>query len=340
MRNRERVEPTWFEKARRKVKDTFYGVSVAVNHKLYPNGKKAASAGARRRKETGFIIFMLFIPVCNFLIFYVYCNFSSILLAFQQSNPDGSYFFTADNFVQVFQKLWKGGEMLNQSIRNTLIFFIFDNGVILPLSLFLSFFFYKRIALKSYFRFMFYVPSIVSSVVMTTLYKYLLDANGPVGMLYQALTHAESVPAFFNSKEYAMWALLFYNLWTGFSVNLLLIGGAMARIPDETVEAALLDGVGFWRELFSITFPMIWPTLSTIIICAASEVLTASGPVLLLTGGSGETYTLSYYIYDQVQLQNQYNAPAALGLVLTAFTFPIVMITRWLTGKVYADVEF
>ena len=324
----------------RSVKLFFYNCNTALYHRLHRKPPKSATPRNRRVKSAGFVVAMLAIPVANFLIFYVYANFSSILLAFQRIGADGKLYLTWENFRQVFQSFTAQGDLINQAVKNTLIFFVFNTAVLLPLSLFLSFFLYKKILLKQYFRFMFFVPSIISGVVMTTTYKFLLAPDGPVGILYKQLTGADTVPAFFAMKEYAMKVTLLYMLWTGFCSNLLLLGGAMARIPEETVEAALLDGVGMWREMFQITLPMIWPTLSTIIIVTASSVLSSSGPILLLTGGGGETYDLAYYIYDQVQMHGRYNVPAALGLTLTVVTFPIVMLVRFLVGKVYADVEF
>ena len=114
----------------------------------------------------------------------------------------------------------------------------------------------------------------------------------------------------------------------------------MSRIPEEVTDSAALDGVSMWEELFKIYIPMIWPTLSTILITTAASLLCTNGPILLLTNGAGNTYDIGFYIYNKVQVQGQYGVPAALGLVLTFVTFPIVMTTRHFVNKVYDDVEF
>ncbi|MBQ8323007.1 MAG: sugar ABC transporter permease [Clostridia bacterium] len=302
--------------------------------------QKSKVKNRQRISKNVFVTLMVALPVLHFCVFYLYANFSSIMLAFQRLDKYGNYYFSMENFGQVFDSFASDSGMVRQAVKNSLIFFCWNTFVILPLSMFFSFFFYKRIALKSFFRFMFFVPTIISGVAVTTMYKFMLGNEGPVGVLWKLVFDLKVAPPFFSTEEYAMGTLLIYMLLTGFSGDILMIGGAMSRIPEETVEAAILDGIGMWKELFSITLPMIWPTLSTIIVTTAASVLCSSGPVLLLTAGAGSTYDISYYIYDKVQIQGQYGVPAALGLVLTVITFPIVMFTRWGVNKIYNDVEF
>ena len=72
-----------------------------------------------------------------------------------------------------------------------------------------------------------------------------------------------------------------------------------------------------WREIFHFVIPLCWSTLSTMLIISLAALFTASGPILLLTGGSGNTFTLSYWIFYQVKFLGKYNQPAALGLIFT-----------------------
>ncbi len=305
-----------------------------------PSPKKEKKHDRKRISKNLFVTAMVALPVLHFCVFYIYANFSSIMLAFQRLDVQGNYYFSMENFRQVFESFSSDSGMVRQAVKNSFTFFGWNSFVILPLSMFFSFFFYKKIALKSFFRFMFFVPTIISGVAVTTMYKFMLGNEGPVGVLWKLIFDLKVAPPFFTTEEYAMNTILIYMLLTGFSGDILMVGGAMSRIPEETAEAALLDGVGMWQELFLITLPMIWPTLSTIIVTTAAGILSSSGPVLLLTSGAGSTYDISYYIYDKVNIQGQYGVPAALGLVLTAFTFPVVMFTRWGVNKIYNDVEF
>ena len=68
--------------------------------------------------------------------------------------------------------------------------------------------------------------------------------------------------------------------------------------------------------------------------------LSGDGPILLLTGGDYDTITLGYWSYKQVILGNQYEYPAAVGVVMTLVVAPIAILSKNLLGRVYSDVEF
>ncbi|MGN1052239.1 MAG: carbohydrate ABC transporter permease, partial [Candidatus Scatosoma sp.] len=150
----------------------------------------------------------------------------------------------------------------------------------------------------------------------------------------------EYAPAFLSETEYALKSLIIYALWTGISGNFILYCGAMNRIPIEVVESARLEGSMCWTELVHIVIPMIWPTLSTTLIFTVVGIFSSSGNILLLTHGVTSTYTLSYWIFDQVRTFQSYYVPSALGLVFTLIGFPIVLITRYFLNKIYPDVEY
>ena len=124
---------------------------------------------------------------------------------------------------------------------------------------------------------------------------------------------------------------------------MLVLGGAFERIPAEVLEAAKLDGVGPVRELTQLIVPMIWPTISTLLILYATGLFNASGPIFLFgTKGSYETWTLSYWIFHKVLYggSGQYNTVSAMGLIFTCIGVPIVMFVRWLFERVIPAVEY
>jgi ABC-type sugar transport system permease subunit len=96
-----------------------------------------------------------------------------------------------------------------------------------------------------------------------------------------------------------------------------------------------------WREVWYFVLPLCWPTLSTLIIFSFAGIFTASGPILLLTNGSADTDTISFWIYKEVNY-SEFNiyVPAALGWVFTLIGLPIILIIRKLMNKLFADVEF
>ena len=294
----------------------------------------AAKKAANRRKwrNYGFVASLLALAVINFIVFWVIVNFSSILLAFQDANGNWSM----SNFELFFDEIGTAGSVMAQATKNTLVFFGSSILVQFPLSVLFSYFLYKKVAMYKFFRVIFFLPSIISAVVLTSLYRYLL--TGPVVELLR-LFGMSRPPALLADSRYALWSIVIYGLWTGFGTNMILFNGAMARIPQDVVEYGHLEGVGFFRELFQIVIPLIWPTLSTVLLLACVGIFTASGPILLFTEGAFNTYTISYWIYEQT-IRASYEYASAVGLVFTLVGLPIVLFVRWLLDRIGTDVEY
>ena len=114
---------------------------------------------------------------------------------------------------------------------------------------------------------------------------------------------------------------------------MLLFIGAMSRVPIEVLESAKLEGCGPFREIVSIIAPLIWPTISTILILSAAGFLGASGPILPFTQGEYGTMTLAYYTFALVSgtsgsTENGYYLASAIGLCMTAISFPLAMVVK------------
>lgn len=330
------------KKAINTIKDLLYSLNCRVCRffGIITRNKKEDNMGAAKVRASIFVWTMLLIPIIHFLIFWLYVNYSSILLAFQRVNSQGQMIWTLDNFKIVFSMFTSQGSTISMAFSNTLKTWIFVNLFMFPLSVLWAYFIYKKIKLGSFFRVMFYVPSIISGVAIAAIFIYSIGADGPLGLLYTKISGNTRVPNFLGEAEYAMKTILVYIFWTGFGGNLVLLSGAMARIPQEMIESAELEGVGMAREIFNFVLPLTWPTLSTLIIISISGLFTASGPILLLTGGAANTYTISYWIFEQVNFGQSYYLPSALGLCFTLISLPIVLIIRFALSKVYADVEY
>lgn len=111
---------------------------------------------------------------------------------------------------------------------------------------------------------------------------------------------------------------------------MLLLGGALARIPVEIFESARLDGIGTFGEITKMVIPLIWPTMSTLLILQMTGLFSASGPILLFTGGEYKTSTIAFWIFAKVKYTgaSAYNEVAAAGLIFTMIGVPIILGVR------------
>jgi ABC-type sugar transport system permease subunit len=252
-------------------------------------------------------------------------------LAFQR----GGKFAGLENFKMLWDEVRADNSTILVAIKNTFIYF--GAGLILFVwSIFLSYFFYKKILAYKFFRFVLYMPAIISPVVFVALFKNLTSVNGAIALIIKNFNPDFRMPNLLARSETATWTMVVYVLWMGWTKNMLYLGGSLARIPLEVLESARLDGVGPWNELTKILVPLLLPTLSTLLLLDVVGILGSSGPILLFTKGDYNTTTISYWMFTLVYNtgNDQYVKASAAGICLTLIMFPVVYTMRWLIGKI------
>ena len=294
-----------------------------------------------------FIILMLAYPILHFLVFFVYINFNTIVKSFQEFSfkSGGEVFVGLRNYIEFFQNFnTEGTPVLRYSITNSVKFLIFNNFILLPISILCAYLLFKKVFGEQVFRVVFFLPNIISPVVLTMAFKFMFDNNfGPIVGLFEKLGWHSLVPenGFFGEKGLAQTMIFAYCLWAGIGYNVLLLSGSIARIPTEVLEAGKIDGIGMVREFIQIVVPLIMPTVSTLFVTGSMVMFTLFlQPMLLTQGGpNSSTYTIAYYIVDLVNNNYLYDAAAA-GVIVSVVGIPIVQGIKWLMEKFTPGVEF
>ena len=211
--------------------------------------------------RTLFIVLGIALPILSFLIFWLGVNFSSFILAFRRSSTGE---WTMDNFAQFWDELTRDGGQIGIAVRNTSIYFAKDL-VMLFVNLLLAFFLYKKLFMYKAFRIVFYLPAIISGVVMTTVFAEFIKPQGPLGSIVKSLGGAIPEVGLLGQSSTATITIVIYCIWTGFT-GMLMFHGSLARIPVEIIEAARIDGAGKVKQIFYITLPGIAGTVAVLFI--------------------------------------------------------------------------
>ena len=299
---------------------------------------------ADKLKRAGFIISFTALPTLTFLIFYVYVNLNSFAMAFQFNAADGTIRFTLNNMKTVFERLFPPDAEMGEAFLNTFKTFGV-NMIMFFIGIFVSFFLYKKIFLYNAYRVLFYLPSIISAVVMCAVFKDLVGSYN-VGLFLKKTYNLTYVPDVFADERFANTAVLINMVWLTFPGNLIIWGGTFARIPDGVIESARIDGVNWIQEAFRIIIPMVWPTFALMFILSIASIFGASGQVFLLTQGQAGTQTISNWMYMQVygvsinNSSNAFNYMSALGMFLTIISCAVSLTLRKVSGKMFQGVEY
>lgn len=308
--------------------------------------KGIGSANAKKRGELIFLIAILAVPTIHWLVFWLYVNLSTFALAFQNQLGQWSLI----NFNVFWDSLRSPyGFTVGQSIINTLKYWGAGLGIIFPLSIVIAYYIFKKILFYKFFRVMFFFPSIITGIILVSVYNMVIAPNGLWDSIIKVFGYSVPEWGYLNDQSTATNAILVYYIWVGFGSNVILIGSAMSRIPDSVLEYAKLEGCGHFREILQIILPLIWPTLSTIILLTFTGLFSASGPILLFApDGHAGTSTLSFWIFKQVYGGGEfgqiggtrnYGIVSATGLAFTSIWVPVILFVRWLFEKIPA-VEY
>lgn len=305
---------------------------------------------SKKKKDYIFIVLMLAYPVLQFVITWSFVNIQSILNAFQTKNIYGDVTWGFQNFTTFFDNLFhstthnSGLTWINDTalvLLNSLIVGIITVFISLPLSLLFSYFLHKKMPFANVFRAIFFLPNVIPVVALTFAFKTVID--GDVGFLYSFFRAIGFPASFLSTAPYSIFMVVIYLVWAGLGYNIILISGAISRIPKELFESAELDHAGYFKEFIHVVIPCIWPTIVTLVVVGMTNVLTLYLQPMLLTGeGIASAYTISMSIFLDAASGDisRYGPATAFGLLMSLIWAPIILLTRRFLSKKYDGVDY
>ena len=311
-------------------------------------GSKKRFRLTKRASEVIFIFAMLFFPLLQFVIFWLIPNFNSIIMGFQDGNGN----FTMNNIARFFDNLSAGKDFIGQynelvyALKNSLIYFAVNIFISTPIVIFFSYVLYKRVPMSGVFKIIFYLPSIIGAMVTATLFRAMLLEGAPGYNLLKNMgfiTEEMELLGLFASDSTAFLMVIIYSVWTCVGINMIMFYGAMKRIPNEIFESAEIDGVGFFKQFTRIVVPLIWPTITTLIIFSLSGMFISYGAVMILCPDVKSASMVGWYIVKWTTASDSHaslNYPAAVGLIFNIVGLPFVLFVRWLLNKMSKNIEY
>lgn len=307
-----------------------------------PEKKKTFS---RQTKRLIFYIGLISLPLFFFCLFYVYVNFNSFVLAFQKYEYGESGYVISFAKFDNFKKAWETLTTEAYLLKNSLILYACNLCIGLFLSIIFSYYIYKKFFLSGAFRVILFLPSIISSLVLATLFRYVANQAYPAVVL--SLT-GETVKGLISNLDTRFVTIIFYNIWISFGVHTLMFSNAMGGINESIVEAVQLDGANIVQEFVYITVPMIFPTITSFLVAGLAQMfMNQMDLYAFFTLDAGNMSTVGYFLFVQTKRSNlvgvdnclSYPQLSALGLILTCFITPMVLTVKYLLEKYGPSAE-
>ncbi|MFD4788294.1 carbohydrate ABC transporter permease [Streptomyces sp. NPDC058459] len=217
-----------------------------------------------------------------------------VLAAFVLSFTDYDV-FKSPSFVGIdnYRTIFSDGEFL-RSLRTTLFYAVGTVPVSMALSLGLAVLLNQGIRGQGFFRTVIYLPQITATVAVALVWSYLLQGDGLVNHLLEAI--GVGPVDWLTDPSVALFSVILISIWQSMGFNTLIYLAALQGLPGDLYEAASIDGAGAWRRFISITVPLLKPATFFVLITSTVGAFQAFDQVYVLTrGGPAYATTLTTY---------------------------------------------
>ncbi|WP_205855760.1 carbohydrate ABC transporter permease [Phytoactinopolyspora endophytica] len=254
----------------------------------------------------------------------------AIGLSFQETATlgDGEWVGT-DNFERL-----GSDPLFLTSLRNTIIFTIGTVPTAMVIGLALAVALNRPMPGRAVLRALFFVPMVAAGVVVGVVMSWIFNGDYGVANNFLGMLGLESIP-WLTSPSWAMFTLILVVVWTRVGFCMVIYLGALQSIPSELKEAASIDGASRWSTFWHVTWPLLRPTTSILLILNVVFSLQAFDVIYVMTGGGPgfSTTVLIQYVFRAAFIDARMGYAAALGLVLVAILLLFTLLRQRATRK-------
>jgi multiple sugar transport system permease protein len=256
----------------------------------------------------------------HLLVFTSFPVVFSLVLTFHKWNIISPMEWTGlDNWKHIFtdRLFWK-------SILNTLKFLIIHIPLQIVVALALAEVLNQKIKFRGFFRAAFFLPIVVSGVVVTILWQQLFGYD--TGVINRMLISIGlGKVGWLIDPDVAMVSIALMATWKNVGLYVILFLVGLQTVPKQYYEAADLEGASHWQKFIGITVPMINPTMFMVVVLSTLGGFSLFIEPYIMTGGGPLNSTLSavLYIYKQAFEYYHMGYSATLGVF---FAFLIILV--------------
>lgn len=282
-----------------------------------------------RTRSLSPIVVLLLPWAAVYAAFYVFPFIFSFVLGFLSYNPlnvQNTTWVGLHNFGRLFDD-----PRFARALRNTVIFVLGTVPLTTIGALGLAILLRGRVPGRAFFKAGFFLPSIISMVVISLLFKLFYAPNGGLNNALAGLGLGSH--GWLTDPRTALPAIMVMDVWAAMGYYALIFDAAFAGIPRELYEAAELEGAGFRATLRYVTVPMLRPVISFVLVINTIRSFQIFIEVFLMTQGGplGSTDTLVLYLYEAAfrQLDYGYASAIAYAVFVLSGIFSIFAVKRF-----------
>ena len=320
----------------------FWRVGVAFASAAPHAGANPDDGGGWQRKRRRVAWLLLLPGLLSIGVWSYYPLARGTLMAFQDYNVRGfSSWVGLDNFATVLfnAEFWHS---LGVSIKYTLLYMTFGFAAPIGLAFLLS----EVPRGKILFRTLYYLPAVLSGVVVMFLWKGFYGSYGMINQMLNHLLHgvnavfgtayADVATNWLMSPDFALLFCLLPTIWAGMGPGCLIYLAALKTVPDDIYEAADIEGAGVWAKVRYIALPSIRTLIGINFVGALIGAMKSGSEfILAMTGGGpytphGMTEVVGLHIFWEAFGYLRFGTATAMAWVLGSMLigFTVVQLQR------------
>jgi ABC-type sugar transport system permease subunit len=202
--------------------------------------------------------------------------------------------------------------------------------VMVFLSLFVAVLLYEQIGGWRFYRALLLVPYVVPIVAIGIAMSHFFKLHGGLNQLLEFLGLGALQREWLGDPQWALVSVAVVIVWRELGFGAILFLARLGAMPEETLEAARIDGAGWWIRLWRIIVPELTTVIEFFVIINIIAVLSQIFPyVFVMTGGGPgyATWVTELYIYKQAFQFNKMGASAVVAVILLLVTVLFIVLS-------------
>lgn len=260
--------------------------------------------------------------VIGFLCFTIIPMISSLYYSCTDYNMiDKETWIGINNYINLFKD-----ERFINSIKVTLEYVFFSVPLKLAFALFIAFLLTRPSKAVSFYRSLYYLPSLIGgSVAVALVWKELFARKGLINVNLGKL--GIDAVNWFGNMSTAKWPIILMTVWQ-FGSSMLIFAAGLKEIPSSYYEAAKIDGANGWQSFWKITMPCLSPIILFNLIMQLISSFMVFTQAFVITGGGPNDATMYYalYVYKQGINNRNMGYASAMSWVMLVIMSVITLI--------------
>ncbi len=240
-----------------------------------------------------------------------------------------------DNYINLFSD-----DEFRSAIYNTLAYVFICVPIITVLSLLLAIGLNQAIRGQWLFRTLLFLPAVTMPAAIAMVWQWLMNRN--FGLINQILAFFD-LPAigWLSDPDVVRLSASLVIIWSAIALKMIILLAGLQGIPKQIYEAMSLDGISKLRGFWSITLPLMIPTLFFVLVISFIETLQIFDVVYLLFGSSSmvddQTMTIAYLFYKYAFIYHEKGYASAIAVVIFVITMVLTLLQIWIGKRLKAQ---